>query len=502
MRSSNPLQSIGPRLPLIIVTAIVLVLTLVIGASIGESQFVEVYLVFFCLGAFVAVLALGSKYWLLIPIAFSLNLPAIPFFRRAFDLPELAIMLCGAVFACRYALNPRGVTVFRIPHAGVMLYTAWAGTIFFLHPVGLSGMGSSLGGARFYFKIALALIAFLIMANQKITERDAKWLIRLLLIGAVVSTLINLGRYKLLGAFEAPDFGPEGYYTWHQELALPAMWITIWLVSRYKTKEVLSFSRPWLPLLLLVCIGIGAVSGKRAGFATVLLAPVIAAVIRKEYFYVVIGAILAAVLISVLTIGQGEWFKLPLRVQRVFSYLPGKWDWQVKAEFENGIDPFRAEMRRLAWNNIQRHPFVGEGYGVVRTNLVAVVQLYGLEAVTQNLAAGSSWHNTWLGIWADLGLPAALFWGVFWIQAVAIGIWLYKRTVHQNVYRTLGLMLLLSFVLAICRSWTSGHSAEDAFSTWWMFGVMVSLKYTLKATQPRRKEGAAPNNLPVEVVAV
>ena len=171
MRSSNlEPRAILPRLPVILTMALALGGTLFIGAAIGQGQLVQVYLLFFAIGGLTAVLTLGSKYWLLIPISFSFDLPAIPFGGRAFELPEVAIVVCTIVFACRYAINSRGVFLFRPAHAGVMLYAAWAGLIFFLHPVGLSAMGSSSGGARFYFKIALALASFLIVANQKITE--------------------------------------------------------------------------------------------------------------------------------------------------------------------------------------------------------------------------------------------------------------------------------------------------------------------------------------------
>src|SRR4030088_3233884 len=98
MRTAPSLETIGPRLPAILAMVAGLVLTLVIGVAIGESDFIEVYLVFFTIGTIVSVLALGPRYWMLIPIAFSFNIPAIPFFQRAFDLSELAILLCAVVF--------------------------------------------------------------------------------------------------------------------------------------------------------------------------------------------------------------------------------------------------------------------------------------------------------------------------------------------------------------------------------------------------------------------
>jgi hypothetical protein len=487
MRSTN-FQSITPRLPLILTTIGALTATFFIGAAIGQSKFIQIYLLFFGLAGLVAVLGMGSKYWMLIPIAFSFSLPAIPFRGRAFELPELTIVACSIIFACRYAINPRGITFFRRAHAGIILYTAWAGIIFVLHPVGLMAMGSSLGGARFYFKIALALAAFLIVANQKISERDTKWIIRLLLIGSIVSMIFNIAEYKLFPSqiYTDPNATTEEYYTWHQAMAGPAMWIMIWLVSRYKIKEVLGFAKPWALFLFILCIAVAAISGKRAAFASVLATPLIAAMLRKEYFYVISSAILAALLIFILTVGQGAWFRLPLQAQRALSYLPGKWDWEVRSQFQSGIDPFRKEMRELAWKNIKAHPFIGQGYGVSAREIYGIAAKGDLHMFTiLQLALGSSWHNTWLGIWADFGFPPVIFWAIFWIQAVAVGVWCYRRMPHASPLHTLVLMLLLWFILSICRSWTSGHSAENAFTTWWMFGVLVSLKYNLLSVKQR-----------------
>src|SRR5437868_5979395 len=141
MASAN-FHTIGARLPLIITTAVALLATVILGAAIGQGEFMEIYLLFFAVAALVAVFGLGSKYWMLIPISFSFNLPAIPFHGRAFELPELAIAACSIIFACRYAINSRGITIFRMSHTSVILYTLWAGVIFLLHPVGLMSAGA------------------------------------------------------------------------------------------------------------------------------------------------------------------------------------------------------------------------------------------------------------------------------------------------------------------------------------------------------------------------
>lgn len=501
---NSDLQSIAPRLPLVLTTVGALAAMLIIGSAIGQGQFIYVYLLLFAVAALAGIFALGSKYWLLIPIAFSFDLPAIPFGGRAFELPEVAIVLCTIVFASRYALRPRGVFLFRPEHAGVLLYSAWAGVVFVLHPVGLAVMGSSLAGARFYFQIALALASFLIVANQKITEHDANWIIRLLLIGSIVSMAVSIAQYKLFGTIYAnpnANANVEEYYTWHQSMALPARLIMLWLVSRYRMKEIFGFAKPWALFVFILCLALAAISGKRAGFASVLLAPLFAAMLRKDYFYVVCGAILAAILIAVLTFGQGNLFRLPLQAQRTLSYLPGKWDWEVRSQFQSGIDPFRKEMRALAWETIKKHPLVGQGYSVNMHELWGIAGRGDLHMFTLlTLALGSSWHNIWLGIWADFGFAAVLFWAIFWAQAVVVGYWCYRNTFDGRPSRTLALMLLLSFIIEISRSWTSGHSAQSAFASWWMFGALVSLKYTLQTEKLGLRERGVSNTRLAEAV--
>ncbi len=166
----------------------------------------------------------------------------------------------------------------------------------------------------------------------------------------------------------------------------------------------------------------------------------------------------------------------------------------MQSQFQSGIDPFRKELRDLAWKNIKRHPLVGQGYAVNVHELWGIVSRGDLNMFTVlSLALGSSWHNTWLGIWSDLGLPAVLFWAMFWIQSVTIGRQVYRRTLHGSVYRTLGLMILLYFIRDILCSWTSGHSANDPFTRWWMYGVILSIAGVLKRQLQSRETASVSN---------
>ena len=167
---------------------VALVASVVFALSAGEGEFIFVWIGLFLISMVAIMTMLGTYYWLVIPFAFVCQIPAIPVQGRLVELPEIMAVVCGAFLLIRCALKQQKFTLFRKEHAAVMLYAGWALVIFIKNPVGLSDMGAEAGGLRFYGKIGLALIAFLIMANQKIDERGCKWVIILILIGAVLST--------------------------------------------------------------------------------------------------------------------------------------------------------------------------------------------------------------------------------------------------------------------------------------------------------------------------
>ena len=159
-------------------------------------------------------------------------------------------------------------------------------------------------------------------------------------------------------------------------------------------------------------------------------------------------------------------------MQRTLSYLPGNWDSEIRAQFENGIDPFRKELRELAWEKIKAQPFIGQGYALNLNEAYGIRQTEGNlnEFSIRLMALGSQWHNTWLGIWADFGFPQVIFWAIFWLQGIVIGYRVYRKAPDGSPSRTLAMMILIYFIADVLRSWTSGHSALDPFTRWWMYG--------------------------------
>ena len=125
----------------IIVTVVVAMLAAAfLGASAGEGDFFGVYVGLFGAAFIGVMLALGDKYWLLIVMAFTMQLPAVPIKGRMLELPELATVLVTLVFMVRYAVKRQKLSIFRPSHAPFLMYTGWVMVIFALHPVGLADL--------------------------------------------------------------------------------------------------------------------------------------------------------------------------------------------------------------------------------------------------------------------------------------------------------------------------------------------------------------------------
>lgn len=452
-----------------------LLLAVAVGSLIGSSQWSDVYVGVWALMGIVSVLWLGAKYWLLIPFSLSFTAPVIPLGNRAVELPELAIVVCAVLFVVRLSLKAQKLHLFRSDHVPFFMYTAWAALICFRHPIGFAVFGASSGGARFYMKIFLALTAFLIIANQKITNRDCKWILIATVIGTALDLVKIMFVYYLYGG-SAMFVDPLENYTWQQQLSTVPLVIILILFSRYRSTEIFNLAKLWRPMLLLICVPIILVSGKRAAVVALGLYPLLAAVFRKEFRYAFLWAAAAAVAGALLVLGHGTLFHLPLNAQRSLSWLPGQWDSRLDS-MEGGQDIFRARLRDLAREKIRQNPWIGAGYDVNMQDSARWMLTAGnkFDAMITQMALSSQWHNKWLGYAADFGIPASILLAIIYVFVISRARWALPRLPDGSLLQTMVMFILISTVVDLAWSHTGGHTATDAFDRWWMYGVLVSI---------------------------
>ena len=246
----------------------------VIGSAIGNQDFSKVFML---VGAGVGVsvmIILGDKYWMLIPFSLAASrLPTIPLGGRAVELPELVIVACSVIFFLRLARRREKLVVWRRANIPILLFMAWVGMVFVLNPIGVAAFGSSVGGGRFYLKLALAFAAFLILSSRRYSEKDMRWIIAFTILGAFFTLAYGIASYVLTGPAVDATTGMmrDEFYTWHQELSVPAFTIVFVMFARFTPKDVFGLQRPWLAVLYFLCILMVLASGKRLAMAIMFL---------------------------------------------------------------------------------------------------------------------------------------------------------------------------------------------------------------------------------------
>lgn len=450
------------------------------GSAIGGQDFQKVAML---IGAGVAVavfLTLGKNYWLLIPLSLGAQFPALPIGGRNVEFPELTIAGCFLFFLLRLANRQEKLHLFRSVNVPYLLMIAWVGMVFVLNPIGLAMFGSSIGGGRFYLKLGLAFASFIVLSNRVYTEKDIKWVLGLLVFGAFFGMIYGVAEYALGGPQVDPNTGMvvEGYYTWHQVLSWPAFTIAFLIFARWTPREVFGLQRPLVLLTYLLCFALVLLSGKRMGLVAVLIAPAVSAVMNRQFIYLPLAVVAIFLMLATLVGGQGQLFNLPLVAQRTLSWLPGDWDTELQ-HVAGGSDVWREELRHFAMSNIAKDPWIGKGFSVDLAETLTAIGMQrsdgSLEAQTAMYALGRSWHNTWLGYAADFGIPFSIMQAVLWISVLVLSAKCFKHFGTRKAFGVFALYIFIFTTRDLIASWTSGHSAVDAFERWWMYGILVAI---------------------------
>jgi hypothetical protein len=412
------------------------------------------------------ILMKGEKYWLLIPLSLSFNMPAIPVMDKFIETSEILIFFVFMIYLAE-RLRPTQALIKKtmFDSAAIFLYTGWVFMIYFLNPSGLAIFGADIFGARSYIKILLAFFSYVVISRQRIEEADARTIILFMILGALVKIPNSMISYYS-GRVGIVDINEEyQFYTWHQVLGGSAIIISAWAFAKYKFKDLISFfKRPFW--LYVGCFLIGLLSGKRAALASICLIPLFTAVFlkRQKIYLITVISIVGIMLLSMSFYIKEIIDYLPVRAQRALAQVlnPEDIDYRLAHVKE---ERFREELRTIAWDVIKENPVLGKkGYNLTEDDIAI------------GTSGGRSWHTTWLGIAADFGLPAAFIWLLFYIQFFGCLNRNRRLVKPDTAESTLVSMQFLLLIISVLRSWTSGHSAFLPYQMWWTYAVMVALK--------------------------
>jgi hypothetical protein len=469
------------RIIVFLTAATGLIVAIFLGQAVGQGQKMHIAFVFgFMVGA-PLLLSLGKNYWYLIPGSILCGLPAIPLGGRNIDLAELCIILCFSIFLARLAFKLDKVVIWRATHIPIILFIGWVCFIFCIYPVGLGVFGSSLMGGRFYFQLLLTFIVFIVISSREITGRDCKWIILFIVIGSITSAIYGITSFFLFAQemeIANDGSGSDGFYTWHQSLAGPALAIVFLLFSWKQPQDILGFRNIPLLILYILAISLTLFSGKRTALAALFLAPIVSSIVFKQYRYIFAALIAFFVFSFVVIFGHGNAFHFPLQIQRTLSWLPAEWDTEFQY-IEGGADPFRESLRRFAMENIKRDPIIGRGFSIQYSEIMSQISASKYSGGPDSLAApaaiGRSWHNTWLGYAADFGIPLAIIQALIYLTALIVSFKTARAYPFASFQSIISIYILIYTVRDILVSNAVGHTAVDAWHRWWMYAVLFSL---------------------------
>ena len=366
--------------------------------------------------AVTVILVLDDKYWVLSAFLFGFY-DSIPMTR--FTGAELgSLILVTACFARRTMHKDIAVSGGKFPVYAAIPFMIWMGVVWSQNPTGMKILGSSSYGGRFYFKVILAFLALCFLSTMSLGERDC----RLFCLATFLGNLVFAFRVYIFGGgmdiFESAN-------THYQFIRLS--FVAPLFLSRFTAPELLASRLPLIGFLL--CFGLSVYSGNRTAGMRPVMAGVLAPFLLRRDRCKTIGLILcAAVILAVIVVGHGRVWRLPFAIQRSLSFLPGKWDRRLESYGFNDI--FRANLRYVARQHIRENPWFGDGGFAINAESLrwAVFSGGGPNALAEGHALGRNWHNVWLGMAADFGIPMSVAWGIFIVSLLVSG---YRRCLRM-----------------------------------------------------------------------
>jgi len=411
---------------------------------------------------------LDERYWLL-PVFLFGFFRTLPQLR--FTGAELGSIILLVMFFVRMALRRdvriKGFWWFAL---AAIPFLSWMCLVWSMNPVGMNIFGSSRIGGRFYFKVILAFLAMFCLSFKKFDELDCKLIAWVMPIGYVTFVLSAL----LLGDKDELELVNTVHYDF-----IRLSFVAPVFLCRFTVPEL--FLRFWPFMGLLVCFFLSLYSGNRTASARPVLVGIMAPFfLKRDRLKTVVLIFLGIFALTILVYGQGRVWKLPYSIQRSLSFLPGRWDWRLQ---NYGFhDNFRKKLRMYAREHIAENPWFGDGgFSLDYEEMAWTASNRDQESINLHVLS-RNWHNVWLGMAADFGIPMSVAWALFMAVLLYRGFLETKNlpaySWHQTMYLYFYLLIVTEFVNFF---FNGGHSAKTAELIFIWTGLMVAVRNGVRA---------------------
>ncbi len=290
-----------------------------------------------------------------------------------------------------------------------------------------------------------------------------------------------------------------GQFRWFQELADSPTWMSSSAILSLLSAR-LSTGGGWLFYLAMAgYLGLAVISAHRSRifFVTGIVLFIAAMSKRLKKTLAVMVVLLVVALGGFIVVGRGH---LPDPVARAFSLvLPERyWKYARTTGPMGWEDSFRTEMFRVAWSAIKAHPIFGNGLGFELEEALRILAVRGERTRFDMLALGKSYHNTYIMMATDVGVPAALAYIVATFMILVPFVktaWRMPMGVRKKWCMCLIGFWLANFGMAMING---GH--YELVNGCVTLGAMAGILLKIRATEPRAAMVSSPALTPTGLI--
>lgn len=232
---------------------------------------------------------------------------------------------------------------------------------------GLLGLGDAAAGGGQYIQWLIMLVAFLLITQISLSERETK----VLVVGWVILPMLNPLMEWIIVNTGAPSYFLAKFFDLNvSQLILQigegegvrVLSSPIALFLKFFAMYLLATKRNYF--LYIVCFTLGAIAVMQSGFRSFLLAYVITCVVSSYLLIrqkVTLSIIYASLGFLFLLLAVAFIDVMPFAIQRSLSFIPGLVPEGEATINANATVDWRLEIWRIAWSQMQHYVLVGRG---------------------------------------------------------------------------------------------------------------------------------------------
>lgn len=346
--------------------------------------------------------------------------------------------------------------------------------------------GSGTYGGKRYFLLFAAILGFFALISRRIPLPRASWYVGGFILSGVTAvianlvTVVNPALYFIFLLFPG-DFteigrvsmGPGDSISRMGGVSTAASCGFFFLLARYGIRGLLGLRNIWRLLLLVLALGLGLYGGYRSTFIAMMI------MFGLIFYYegLVRSRLMPILLIFIVLSGAillPFMNKLPLPVQRTFSFLPVRVDPVAAADAQVSTE-WRVQMWKQLLPEIPRYLILGKGYGIKGDELEFMerIAVNGGDSAAVAALAGD-YHNGPLSVIIPLGIWGVIGFGWFLMAAVKALYWNHKH--GEPELKLINTFLLAYFLMRVFMFFVIvGSLYVDLVAFTGLVGLSVSL---------------------------